>query len=297
MKTKLEQFLNVLFEPDEFIWFGGCYKSNKLSKPQSDLPKLNQSAPTTDGYFICLNPANQLNAKHGKESISIYRNLLIECDNMSLQQQESFLKRKKLPFSTLTYSGGKSLHAVISMERPFETEAEYKKAHDRITFALTELNDPQTDKVSIFTRLPDFLRQTDAGIRKQASIEIGRRISHADLEVFLAPTNKEYFESKSMVECARAESRNYSEEYDESENNNTKRSTHEILESYVERHDFKKTAYDQYQLRCPICASHGGDSTSEHLSINPSKELWHCFAGCDGRELYKIFKKSNTEKG
>lgn len=293
MKTNLEQFLNVLFDPDELIWFGNCYKSNKFSKPQSELLKQNQSVPTSDGYFVCLNPADQLNAKHGKESISIYRNILIECDNMSLQHQESFLKRKKLPFSTLTYSGGKSLHAVISTEQPFETEAEYKKIHDRITFALSELNDPQTGKVSIFTRLPDFLRQTDAGVRKQVNLEIGRRISRSELEAFLAPTNKEYYENQTLIECARSEGKSYSEEYDESENNAVRRSTHEMLESYVENHDHKKTAYDQYQLRCPICARGGGDSQSNHLSINPSKGLWHCFAGCDGRELFKIIKNNS----
>ena len=289
MKTKLEQFLNVLFEPDEFIWFGSCYRSNKIAKSQTDLLKLDSSRPSVDGYFVCLNPANQLGDRHGKEAISKYRNILIECDDMKLSQQESFFRRKQLPFSTLTYSGGKSLHAVIAMEKPFQSEQEYKLIHDRITFALCELNDAETNKVSTFTRLPDFFRQNNSGIRMQANLEIGRRISIDELETFLKPTNKEYFKSKAFIECTKFESRSYSHKYDD-ENDTLQRSVHEILEAYVERNEFKKSAYDQYQLRCPICARGGGDSQSDHLSINLSKGLWNCFAGCDRREIFKKLK-------
>ncbi len=291
MKTKLEQFLNVLFDPDEFVWFGNCYKSNKLAKSQSELMYLDQSRPSEDGYFVCLNPADNLGLKHGRESISKYRNILIECDDMSLSQQESFLHRKKLPFSTLTYSGGKSLHAVISMEKPFQSEEEYKRMHDRITFALCELNDAQTNKVSIFTRLPEFLRQTEQGIRKQANIESRPRISLEELEAFLRSTNKEYYESKAIIECAKSATRDSYFTDDDESNSKRSKSTHQILETYVDRHEHKRTGSDQYQLRCPICAERGGDRQSNHLSINSSKGLWNCYFGCDGRELFKAIKK------
>lgn len=81
----------------------------------------------------------------------------------------------------LTYSGGKSLHAIISLEVPLESKAEYKAMCRRIYKAF-----PQADRAnsnpSRFTRNPAHRRRLG---HVQGLIHIGARTSHQDLETFL----------------------------------------------------------------------------------------------------------------
>lgn len=286
--SELNAFLKILFDENEFVWLGSSYLGQKFSKSIAEVYSLKQSVPTKDGYFIGLNPATDVGLSHGKNSIKIYRNLLFEFDNIALDKQYKLLNKIDFPYSTLVYSGGKSLHAVISLEQPVQDELEYKELHEQLRFALSGLADSQTCKPTVFTRLPGFERESLKGVRIQAAVDIRGRVSKDTLDKFLLPTQKEYQFKKSL--------QNYIKGKKTITNFRVKTETTSgtvinILESYVFNNEYRELSNGQFQLQCPLCAIDGRDSDMNHLSINSEQGLWHCFAGCSGPEVFSCMKK------
>lgn len=266
----LKQFLNILFDENEFVWFGNIYSAYKFSCKQSDLDKFDPNQPTKDGYFIGINPADEINAKHGKDAVHIYRNLLFECDNMSVEKQKLFFDRSGLPYSTMVYSGGKSLHVVVSLEEPLKSERDYRTLHEQITFALSEMTDSQTNKPTIFTRLPGFKRETKFGVRTQAVVDLKKRISMKELKQFLQPHLKEYNFKTAVKNYVKGKHTSHVTNHSEE----THRKSSNILSQYVSANDSKFSSAGQYQLQCPLCEAEGKDSDMNHLSVNLEQGLW-----------------------
>lgn len=131
--------------------------------------------------FISINPFLRKSTRRDA-NVAIFRNFLVELDKVPLREQRSLLRTSGLPLTMLTYSGGKSLHAIISLEVPLETKAEYKAMCRRIYKAF-----PQADKAnsnpSRFSRNPNHYRAT-TGYR-HGLILSGSRISHQVLESWL----------------------------------------------------------------------------------------------------------------
>lgn len=50
------------------------------------------------------------------EFITDYMFTLVESDEMTLDEQYSMIKLLKLPFATVTYSGGKSIHTLVKVD-------------------------------------------------------------------------------------------------------------------------------------------------------------------------------------
>jgi hypothetical protein len=75
-------------------------------------------------YFVL----NELDGQgRGNKNVACFKNLLVEIDQGTLSSQLSFLKYT-IPIrpTLLTYSGGKSLHAIFSLARPLDSLEEYK---------------------------------------------------------------------------------------------------------------------------------------------------------------------------
>lgn len=80
-----------------------------------------------NGAWVVINPTDEKGRKDA--NIKEYRYTLIESDEMPLERQRAYLDALHLPIAALTYSGGKSLHAVVRIEA--KTKEEYSK---RVTF-------------------------------------------------------------------------------------------------------------------------------------------------------------------
>ena len=109
--------LAALFDETDIIGF-----KQSLSSPVTYQPDGQQ--------FFFLNPLKQVIYGKGAgeaSNIATYRNILIEWDNpeMTIERQWGRALETEMPWTTCTYSGGKSLHFIISLVDPIKSAEEY----------------------------------------------------------------------------------------------------------------------------------------------------------------------------
>ena len=70
--------------------------------------------------LFCINPLtgepNAKNSFRSDDCVSEYRYVLLESDKLPLAQQVALMKGLKLPIVSMTYSGGKSIHALVKVD-------------------------------------------------------------------------------------------------------------------------------------------------------------------------------------
>lgn len=140
--------------------------------------------PLVDTFFNRTEPFFSINPMTGKRAdanVTAFRNILIEFDGLPPQAQLEELK--DVPYSTLVWSGGKSFHAIISLETPMPNRRSYDALVRCIQKALPDM-DTATSNPSRFSRTPGVVR--DNG-NMQELIEVRSRVSAADIENWLGP--------------------------------------------------------------------------------------------------------------
>lgn len=165
-----ESFFKVLFDLDEQTCFGKNVYATALGPV---FP-----VEVNDALFFSINPMKD---KRADANITTYRNVLIEFDTVPPGEQMDLLAY--VPLSTLLWSGGKSYHAVISLEEPLRSRDEYDRLVRRIQRKLP-LMDKSTGNPSRFSRMPGGIR--DSG-QVQRLIEVRTRISSESIEAWLGP--------------------------------------------------------------------------------------------------------------
>lgn len=157
-------FLSALFKPTDKVGF----KNNVYTPVRT---------PTNATEFILLNPILiKENNSFSLENIAEFRNFLIEIDDRSLRAQEGLIeKRLNVPWTTKTFSGGKSLHYIISLENSLDNLEEYRYYSDLI-YAIVKVMDPRCSNANRLTRLAGSTRQNGAlqelkAVRKQIKLE------------------------------------------------------------------------------------------------------------------------------
>lgn len=165
MTTKLiNPQLAALFREGEVVGS----KVSLLSLPTYD--------PTASCRFFCINPLKQA-GKLELENIAEYRNILVEMDTGSIEEQWKHIEGSKLPWTTCVYSGGKSLHFIISVEDGLGTLEFYNKIALIICKALGA--DTSTINPNRLSRLAGSVRE-DTGL-EQELVEVRKSIRFADL--------------------------------------------------------------------------------------------------------------------
>lgn len=195
--------LSALFQSDDVIYLTDDVRGNPSLLRVSDIIDLSTH------QFFAANPVsinwadkNYKTARHGL-NVTSFRNFVFESDSEALDVQlEKWLTvAAKFPICTLTYSGGKSYHAIISLQdsAPFVpgTDAgllDYSRAWRALALHLTELGAPHLDSSTKdparLTRTPGGLRwseQLRASIKQQAisNIELGKYLPYSDLAVLI----------------------------------------------------------------------------------------------------------------
>ena len=66
------------------------------------------------GAWIRINPLDGKGAS--KKNVTRYSYCLIESDDLPIKEQEETFKRLNLPITTMVYSGGKSIHAIVKID-------------------------------------------------------------------------------------------------------------------------------------------------------------------------------------
>lgn len=153
------------------------------------------------GPYVCVNSL-AANAARSDSSVDCFRNFLIEIDKIPLVDQATYIEEIKMPWSAAVYSGGKSIHYIISLETPCKTEKEYRELASFLIDDVVTLADKSNKNPSRFTRTPDFIRP-DTG-RKQEILELRKRVTNEELKAFLEPYAKlRHIKKKAARKAAR----------------------------------------------------------------------------------------------
>ncbi len=185
--------LEVLFKGDEYVgytvtsfqdtdgkWkpYGGVYSRTcaellaTLDKYSEDLGAAIGDWKEEGGAWLRINPLD--GSGLGNANVTAYRYALVESDTMKLEDQKRILLQYELPIATLTYSAGKSLHAVVRIDA--ESLGEYK---ERVAFLYSFLQDKgfaidgQNSNASRLSRLPGATR--NGKVQKLIGVNIGTK--------------------------------------------------------------------------------------------------------------------------
>lgn len=167
----MNEFLNTLFDDGEYV----CAAYIPYETGTIVLGEINE-----DMAYITLNPLRGGTARSDGNT-TLFRNILLEFDDLGLVDQRDLVKRIGLPYSTCVFSGNKSLHFVISLEEPLEGRKEYDHLVRWIYAAVPEA-DQACKNPSRFTRLGGGRHASGAS---QKVLKIRSRVSVAELTTWL----------------------------------------------------------------------------------------------------------------
>lgn len=176
-------FFNTLFEKGDLIC-SGTYKAVNVSSK-------------VYGNFFSINP---LKDRRSDLNVTCYRNFLFEIDTIDLDKQLHIWKCLNIPITSLVYSGGKSYHAIISLQEPLKAVAHtdlgvtmYKQVWEQIRGVIEskigslgftdDINviDSSCKNPSRLSRVPDAIRNNGM---LQELIIMNKKISRQDFKGF-----------------------------------------------------------------------------------------------------------------
>ena len=139
-------------------------------------------------------------------------------DSIPVEDQKEYIEKIGMPYTTAVFSGGKSIHYIISLETPITDEKAYRKLVERIHRACggKTVVDVACKNPSRFSRFPNA-RRPDKGDTVQTLITINDRVLNDDLEHWLQSKGVMEVEEKPTYKVGNKE---YSGEYNNQINKN-----------------------------------------------------------------------------
>lgn len=127
--------------------------------------------------FFTINPMKQAKG-NDLGNIAKYKNILIEFDkeDWGKVKQMNIAKKFELPFALATFSGGKSIHFIISLKDPFTSAELYTRTALLIQLALGA--DDSTNNPNRLSRTPGAERSPGV---VQELVEIGNPVTQLEL--------------------------------------------------------------------------------------------------------------------
>ena len=121
MNVLTKQFINTLFNEGEYACIG-----HKFANQASQVASLKYE----DKEYVTINPIKKGTTRSGN-NVTAFRNFLFEIDKdfdnntVSQKVQAELIHNSKMPWSTCTFSGSKSLHWILSLEEPLKDRPIY----------------------------------------------------------------------------------------------------------------------------------------------------------------------------
>ena len=174
---QITTFLELLFEPDEYVGYvTEVYEHDGALSPTrgnydrtagqliealngcgGDIGAVLGDYNKQAGAWVRVNPLDGKGVKDA--NVTDYRYVLIESDSLPVERQNALMRELELPIVTLTYTGGKSLHAVVRVDAKDRDEYRRRVAY---IFDVCRKNGLDIDKAcrnpSRLSRLPGFER-------------------------------------------------------------------------------------------------------------------------------------------
>ncbi|WP_424685123.1 AAA family ATPase [Enterococcus sp.] len=156
-------YLQTKGDVEKWLPTGGVYTKTAgeiidgLRRYNGDIGAVMGDPNKQSGAWIRFNPLDGKGVKN--DNVVDFRYALVESDNMDIAKQNEIIRELELPVVTLTFSGGKSLHAIVKVDA-----VNYPQYQERVDYLykIVEKNglrvDKQNKNPSRLTRLPGFLR-------------------------------------------------------------------------------------------------------------------------------------------
>lgn len=147
-----------------------------LFSPNPEIPQ--QFIKSEEINLVALNP---IKGYREDANCTAFRNFMVEMDIGPLAQQLNYIKSSGMPYSACIFSGNKSLHFLISLDKDIPNESAWRLLAEW-TLNVVPLADPLTKNPSRSIRLPDALREAD---KKQRLVEFNGPVKLDDLANWL----------------------------------------------------------------------------------------------------------------
>lgn len=180
-----KDFIEALFDIDDLVAWGK--NDAYCAYPKSPYPEMLH----TDAVKFCINP---LKGKRNGENVTHINSLLFEMDKDENGQiippktQLCMFEDSGLPFTTMTWSGTKSMHVIVRLEKPVP-EKWFRPLWQAIARVLVSKGlpiDPATMKIPQLSRLPLSYRNG----KLQRLIRVNERVKYLDLINWLKENNE-----------------------------------------------------------------------------------------------------------
>lgn len=152
-----------------------------------------------DYVYYSVNPhSGPVWPRHKEDSnISAFRNVVIEFDRGDYDKQLALIKRRKIPYTGLVHSGGKSVHVILSLAEACPDFETYDKLTEMIYAAIDPTFNQERTRTGLdrkcrnpgrLTRIPGIVRP-ETGI-EQNLIDLKERVTEEELVTFLEANQK-----------------------------------------------------------------------------------------------------------
>lgn len=282
-----KNWLKVIFDPEELVWFTFDVTEPTQATSQKRLLALLYEAEwieapetqsTKAGLKIALNPANWERSYWKGENVKLCRNLMFEYDGGNARQQFEVIQKSGLPYTSITFSGNKSLHIIVSLVDPIPyddfkpTWKKIQKILDSYCGSETECDPATSSKVQwcrapIFTRVENGVAKKQQLVETNSKIELNSRIENSHLETWIQNHRDIWFvEPRTQTKIFRPNSNKFLK----------------LISDYFGVYD-----PGQYSAGCPVCIQHGKDRKRCNLSIKIDEEYPRifCHRECDFKEI------------
>lgn len=184
----------MLFDEGEFV----CTTNPPKGMESTVVSPL--AAADFNNQYVCINPLDgskdneplydwhhASRPRRADANVTCFRSFLVEFDERELVDQVDYVQSIGMPYSLLTYSGGKSFHFIISLSEPCESARDYRETVERLYAAVGGKAaglDMSTKNPSRLSRTPNAYRLgTDV---QQALLDVKSRVPRSVLEEWLA---------------------------------------------------------------------------------------------------------------
>lgn len=190
--TSLRSVFKILFEDESSRIVSGD-KFNKQVRTVEEVIR-------EPGEFFTINELKPEAKSREVADIAVFRNILVELDHGSLEEQVNYIEELKMPYTAAVYSGGKSIHFIISLENPFPNSELYYEMTDFLLEHVVTRADKSNKNPNRYSRTPDFIRP-DSG-RVQEVLDLKERVTWSQMTEFLKPYWKIWLIEKRRKEKA-----------------------------------------------------------------------------------------------
>ena len=196
MTDKRKEFLEVLFDSDDYVAFGK--NDMAASKAIYPIPEWY----TTNAMKFCINPLGRDQRRNGENIGDNIYSFLFEMDKdennqiIPAKEQIRMFVNSGIPYTTMVYSGSKSIHLIVRFTEPITQKwfRSWWEAMNRVLVNKGLPIDPATMKIPQLSRVPNSMRDVDGDKVCQKLIHINKRIEQSEMLEWLELNGEEVLE-------------------------------------------------------------------------------------------------------